>query len=301
MRVSYLTTQGNTVSQSVKPLSGYIYTDKNTYYNENATIGLYYPYYTDNDRQIENHTIPRYIEVLCHPGNIIDQQGVTNYLTNIDNRIGSVVSNYSYGDTVYNNTQIVNEGAQTVYNPATGETHNIENWQYDYSDRSYNVTTTSGDNIVITYGDEYLTINEGGTVYNINYYIYEADPDSDGGGGSGTTPAPSPPPSGGNNGNGNNGGNGILDTLLGGLVGILTSIFGALINFVVGIIGEVVKGLGAFFGLITQLLLEIPLLFAGFTAFLAAVFPFLPAEFMMVVTFGIILIIVAAVIKKIFG
>ena len=66
---------------------------------------------------------------------------------------------------------IINETNNTYYNPATGETVPITNWSYDYSDRSYTVTTEEGDSYTITYGDENVTINEGDTVYNIYYIV----------------------------------------------------------------------------------------------------------------------------------
>lgn len=72
---------------------------------------------------------------------------------------------------VEDNSTIVNETNNTFYNPATGTTVPISNWSYDYSDRSYNVTTESGDTVSITYGDENIVIKEGDTVYNIYYLI----------------------------------------------------------------------------------------------------------------------------------
>lgn len=66
---------------------------------------------------------------------------------------------------------IINETNNTYYNPATGQTVPITNWSYDYTDRSYTVTTEEGDSYTITYGDENVTINEGDTVYNIYYIV----------------------------------------------------------------------------------------------------------------------------------
>ncbi len=79
-----------------------------------------------------------------------------------------------------NSVQIVDETNNTIYNPVTGDTTNIQSWNYDYSDRSYNLITDSGNTITVTYGDENVTINEGDTTYNIYYII----PSSGIGGGS---------------------------------------------------------------------------------------------------------------------
>lgn len=81
---------------------------------------------------------------------------------------------------------IVNETNNTIYNPATGETHTMSDWSYNYTDRSYTATSETGDTINVTYGDEYVTIKEGDTIYTI-YYIIEGS-----GSGSGETPDPGP-------------------------------------------------------------------------------------------------------------
>ena len=72
---------------------------------------------------------------------------------------------------------IVNEGDNYYYNPVTDTTYDFSDWAYDYSDRSYTLTLENGDTTTITYGDEYITIEEGDTVYNIYYYV----PDDTGG------------------------------------------------------------------------------------------------------------------------
>ena len=99
-------------------------------------------------------------------------------------RPGSFVGNFTYNvDNTTNkveNTTIVNETTNTVYNPVTNTTTNITDWTYDYSDRSYTVTTDNSTTQTITYGDEYVTIKEGDTIYNIYYYVaQDQDPDQD--------------------------------------------------------------------------------------------------------------------------
>ena len=78
--------------------------------------------------------------------------------------------------TVTNTTQIVNEGDNLYYNPATGQTQTITDWTYNYDGRIYNITLDTGDTVSVEYGDENITIventtNEGDTIVN-NYTIY---------------------------------------------------------------------------------------------------------------------------------
>lgn len=91
-----------------------------------------------------------------------------------DNTRAGASSGY-YGSTTSsltdNSVKIVDESSNTIYNPVTGDTTNITSWNYDYSDRSYNVVTESGDTVTVTYGDTNVTIKEGDTIYNI-YYIF---------------------------------------------------------------------------------------------------------------------------------
>ena len=77
-----------------------------------------------------------------------------------------------------NNTTFVDESNNTYHSPVTDESINMTDWYYDYSDRSYHITTEEGDTVTVTYGDENITINEGGNTYNY-YYLVESDPDGD--------------------------------------------------------------------------------------------------------------------------
>ena len=70
---------------------------------------------------------------------------------------------------------IVNETDNSVYNPVTNTTSTVNNWQYDYSTRTYDLTLDSGDKMSVTYGDEYVTIQEGDTVYNVYYIIQQEE------------------------------------------------------------------------------------------------------------------------------
>lgn len=70
---------------------------------------------------------------------------------------------------------IYNETSNVYQNPVTGDTSNISSWEYDYSDRSYTLTTDEGDEITVTYGDSNVTIHEGGTTYNVYYLMEETE------------------------------------------------------------------------------------------------------------------------------
>lgn len=118
------------------------------------------------------------ISVLFPVYEIIPDTAISGDIYNINTRPTSITGgNYGIvGDNgqivkVEDNRTIVNETNNTYYNPATGTTSPIIDWSYDYSDRSYTVTTESGDTVTITYGDENITIQEGDTVYNVYYLV----------------------------------------------------------------------------------------------------------------------------------
>lgn len=108
---------------------------------------------------------------------IIEPASVTGELPSYDFRPGA--GNYGVvGDdgqlTQLEDVTIVDEDSSTVYNPATNTTSNITDWTYDYSTRTYTVTLDTGETQTITYGDEYVVIQEGDTVYNV-YYIMDGE------------------------------------------------------------------------------------------------------------------------------
>ena len=70
---------------------------------------------------------------------------------------------------------IYDETTNIYNNPVTGDTSTISSWSYDYSDRSYSLTTDEGDSISVTYGDSSVVINEGGTTYNVLYLVEEPE------------------------------------------------------------------------------------------------------------------------------
>lgn len=110
---------------------------------------------------------------------------------NINSRAASISGDYGIiGDngqiTKIEGNTIVNETNNTIFNPATGETHTLSDWSYNYVDRSYTATTQSGDTITVTYGDENITIVEGNNTYTVYYIIQGSD--------TGGTPDPGPGP-----------------------------------------------------------------------------------------------------------
>ena len=96
---------------------------------------------------------------------------------NVNTRPTSITGNYGIiGDNgqitqVTDNSSIVNETTNQFFNPATGESATISDWSYNYEDRSYTVTTETGDTVTVTYGDENITIVQGGDTYNIYYMV----------------------------------------------------------------------------------------------------------------------------------
>lgn len=97
-------------------------------------------------------------------------------------RPGDMTGDFGYvgenGDvSKVGDTYFFDESSTTYNNPVTGDTSNVTNWTYDYSDRSYTVVTDSGNTVTITYGDETVnvseyTVNEDGDTITTNYTYY---------------------------------------------------------------------------------------------------------------------------------
>lgn len=228
----------------------------------------------------------------------------SNY--SIDYRPTSINGNYGIiGDngqlTKIDMQTIVNEGDHTVYNPVTGDTLNFSGWDYDYSTRTYELTLDTGEKTTVTYGDENITITEGGQTYNV-YYLVDNPGGGSGGGGS----------SGGGSGSGNGSGDsGSSDSGILKKIGeLLGSIFKGIIDAITAFFGKILDGLikladlisGKFAELVEKVLSwfdELPALFEGFLAFLSACFGFLPAELVTILTFGVTVCVFIGIIKAI--
>jgi len=212
-----------------------------------------------------------------------------------DTRTGSLCGNYTYtGDNgtqvIAENVYLMDEANKKVNNPATGATYNVTDWQYDYSTRTYNYTTDNSTykSGTVSYGDDNacvkLTDSNGNTI-TYNYYY-------------GTT----------SGGSGTGGGTVTPDTPSGGIGGLIEKLLATVGDVVKGIISGVLKlltkgveALGGIFDLFKALGEKIVGIFGGFTSFLTAVFPFLPPEFFTILNLGLILLIAAAVIRRILG
>lgn len=305
-----------------------------------------------------------------------------------DTRPTTITGDYAIVDnqgqvTIIKDSTIVNETTNNYYNPATGEGQPVKDWSYDYPSRTYTVTTDSNNTVTVTYGDEYVTINEGDTIYNIYYAAGEP--------GDGDNPACShdwqigdrvaptcvqpgsqpytctkckerksdiipslghnwqvltsvttkyddsgqlvqegyiiyecsrckeqykavsgsgPPPSGGGStgpGTDTPGGDGsIWDKLgelvgdtLGGIVGLLSSVISKLLDALIALGQTILDGLTAVVGTVLAIFDEVPQLFSGFVAFLAAVFPYLPEDMITLLTFGLAAIVFVGIIKAV--
>lgn len=294
-------------------------------------------------------------------------------------RPGSFVGNFTYNvDNTTNkveNTTIVNETTNTVYNPVTNTTTNITDWTYDYSDRSYTVTTDNSTTQTITYGDEYVTIKEGDTIYNIYYYVaQDQDPDQDTGckhsytstvttaatceapglmtytcskcGDTYTEKIPATghtwqvkqtvkteydeagnvtqqgytvykcaicgteykddagtgPPSTPDNGDSGSGGiwdklGNLLGSVVAGILSLIEAVFGKLLDSMISLAEMIAGKLKQVVELVLSFFDEIPTLFGGFLGFLSAVFPFIPDDIMLLLTFGIAAVVFIGIIK----
>lgn len=285
--------------------------------------------------------------------------------------------------TVTNTTQIVNEGDNLYYNPATGQTQTITDWTYNYDNRIYDITLDTGDKVSVEYGDENITITEnnvveGDTIVN-NYTIYymidgsgsgeshthewyktgerqatclvpaqrtytcsicgeqktETDPvlghswhaiqtvttqyDDDGnqtqegytiyecercGEQYKSTNNTGPPPSGGDSSGEGDDKESVWDKIgnffgiiLEGIIGIFDAILGKLLDALV-VLSEMLLGkVKDVVAVVLSVLEEVPALFGGFLDFLGLVFPFLPSEITLLLTFGVIAVVFIGIIK----
>ena len=100
-----------------------------------------------------------------------DTYNTTTRPTSITGGNYGVVGDNNQITVVEDNSPIVDETNNTYYNVTTGEKKVIQDWSYDYGDRSYDLTLDSGDKVTVTYGDEQITIVENNTTYNVYYIV----------------------------------------------------------------------------------------------------------------------------------
>lgn len=125
-------------------------------------------------------------------------------------RAGVLTGSYTdSAGTVYENITVVNEAEKTFYDPTTGTTFTYDHFAYDYATRTYTLYDADGNVIaVITYGDEQLTISQGGTDTPLNYAV----PDDSGSGSGGLDSGES------------GSGTSLLDKIKDGIVGALSAL-----------------------------------------------------------------------------
>jgi hypothetical protein len=80
--------------------------------------------------------------------------------------------------TPVENTYIVHEGANEYYDVVNNVTYDMSSYTYDYSTRSYEVTYVDNNSVTqttnVTYGDEYITVVNGGNTYNYYYIVTDS-------------------------------------------------------------------------------------------------------------------------------
>ena len=117
------------------------------------------------------------------------------------------------------------------------------------------------------------------------------------------------PPSGGGSSGGDSEGGGFLDwlgkklgELLGsigeGVIGLIQTALGKILDGLIGIVNMISEKLNTVVEAIFKVFDEIPGIFTGFTDFMSAVFAFVPPEIITIITFGILAVVLVAIIKK---
>lgn len=147
---------------------------KSVYYDIGASITASHmeaSFVDKNAKFVFAQGLPPVYEITPDTALSADTYNINTRPTSITGGNYGIVGDNGQITKVEDNSTIVNETNNTYYNPATGQTVPITGWSYDYSDRSYKVTLESGDTATITYGDEYITIKEGDTIYNVYYLI----------------------------------------------------------------------------------------------------------------------------------
>lgn len=98
-------------------------------------------------------------------------------------RLGNVPITFATMDeeenlTPVENTYIVNEGDNEYYDIVNNVTYDMSSYTYDYSTRSYEVTYVDNNSVTqttnVTYGDEYITVVNGGNTYNYYYIVTDS-------------------------------------------------------------------------------------------------------------------------------
>ena len=208
-----------------------------------------------------------------------------------ETRTGSLCGDYFYeGDdgtmVQAENIYLFDETNNTVNNPATGTTATASSWTYDYATRTYTITATDGSTYTVVSGDDAaaVTIKDSGNIVTTYNYYY------------GTTTG-----SGGNTGGDSESiwdklGN-LFGSITDGFLEVLKAFIGKLLDGLTSLLDLINSKIGNIVNSILSLFDNVPKLFTGFTAFLTAVFPFLPQEFFDILILGAALAAVILIIK----
>ena len=105
---------------------------------------------------------------------------------------------------------------------------------------------------------------------------------------------------------GGEGGGSLLDKLgellgagAGGFLKLVAAFLGGILDGLISLVNVIVEKLGEVIAAVNKIFTEVPQLFSGFLAFLSAIFPFLPAEIMLLLTFGLAAVVFVGIIKAI--
>lgn len=90
-----------------------------------------------------------------------------------------------------------------------------------------------------------------------------------------------------------------LGTILEGIIGIFDAILGKLLDALVALSEMLLGKIKDVVAVVLSVLEEVPALFSGFLNFLGLVFPFLPPEITLLLTFGVIAVVFIGIIKAI--
>lgn len=94
-----------------------------------------------------------------------------------ETRTGSISLNLADESVtnVYQNVTVINEGSNTLYNPVTNNTYEINNWNYDYSTRRYSgeldVDAEADVDFEVEFGVDDLTLKIGDDEYTLKYAV----------------------------------------------------------------------------------------------------------------------------------
>lgn len=250
-----------------------------------------------DDSEIASFTVREYLDIYPYTGVSADYFEVNLSSDTRATAFSGPVGYYNEnGEMVVDNSQtIINEGAMTLYNPATGQTSSFTDWAYDYESRGYTLTMDDGTIGKVTYGDENATVNLSDSDGNIITYNYYYMVDSSGGG------------SGGDTGGGDAGGGSVWDKLgglvgglLDGIIGIVNGVLSKVLDALIALVDMINGKLDTIVQAVLGLFDSIPQLFGGFLGLIKDLFVFLPAELVDLIEFGLVISLFTGLILMIF-